>query len=146
MEQGKSNVETIVLTIIITAAVVGSGVYLWQKNQPDQQTQTVSESSTKAPANNSDQSSPQFSTIDKYVYLVMYAKTASQYETSQPNGLTQIKDVTPEGVDFFVARVWAKSANTNTFYIETIISAPESSEETHTWYGPFTGDVNLLIK
>jgi len=33
MEQGKSNMGTVVLAIIITAVVVGGGVYLWQQNQ-----------------------------------------------------------------------------------------------------------------
>lgn len=33
MEQGKSNVGAVALAIIITAIVVGGGVYLWQKNQ-----------------------------------------------------------------------------------------------------------------
>lgn len=32
MEQGKSNVGAVVLAIIITAVVVGGGVYFWQQN------------------------------------------------------------------------------------------------------------------
>ncbi|MEK7528922.1 MAG: hypothetical protein AAB592_04085 [Patescibacteria group bacterium] len=38
MEQGKSNVGAVVLAIIITAVVVGGGIYLWQKNQVSQPT------------------------------------------------------------------------------------------------------------
>lgn len=33
MQQGKSSLLAIFITIIITAVVVGGGVYLWQKNQ-----------------------------------------------------------------------------------------------------------------
>jgi hypothetical protein len=40
MEQGKSNVGAVVLAIIITAIVVGGGVYLWQKNQLKQEITT----------------------------------------------------------------------------------------------------------
>lgn len=36
MEQSKSNVGVMALAIIITAVVVGGGVYLWQKNQTTQ--------------------------------------------------------------------------------------------------------------
>lgn len=53
MEQGKSNVGTIVLAIIITAIVVGGGVYLWQKNQivqPNEKSVTpVATTPTKVP-------------------------------------------------------------------------------------------------
>lgn len=33
MEQGKSNLVPLALTAVITAIIVGSGVYLWQRNQ-----------------------------------------------------------------------------------------------------------------
>lgn len=40
MEQGKSNVGAIVLAIIVTAVVVGGGIYYWQTQEPAQ-TSTV---------------------------------------------------------------------------------------------------------
>ncbi len=147
MEQGKSIAGPLVLTVIITAIVVGGGVYFWQKNQPNKKAQTITETPVKVPTNSTDQSAPRFSTIDEYVSFAFDPKTSAQYKTSQPNGLVKLKDVTPKGADFIGAYVWAKSANASTFYIQTSISSPEEpSQETNSWYGPFTGDLNLLLK
>ena len=46
MGQGKSNIGPLALAVIITAIVVGGGVYLWQKNQMIQPKQETPEQAT----------------------------------------------------------------------------------------------------
>lgn len=50
MEQEKSNVIVIILAIILTAIIVGGGVYLWQKSELDQFKQDISDLKTKKEA------------------------------------------------------------------------------------------------
>ncbi len=134
----QSQASKIVIAVIITAAVVGGGFYMWQKNQAVQPKQETAK---------------QLESLGKYVNLVMDAKTASRYKTTQPQGLVRVANATPEGTDFFEVYVWATKnwnlgnwPDIQTIYLETVVSSPESSKETHTWYGPFTGKLKLLVE
>jgi hypothetical protein len=141
MESGKSNIGTIVLTIIITAIVVGGGFYLWQENQP------IKEETVNTIPSSSKQPSLQFETMDGNVSLVIDDKTYLKYETTQPRDVIEIDgNVTPDGAEFVNFSVWAKSADANNFYIKEMAFNPLSREETEKWYGPFYGDLKNLIK
>ena len=115
-----------VIAIIITAIVVGGGVYFWQqqkvetptvsvvKNQDEQKLPSAQPTNTVKPTPSNEvektppkqKESPQFDTMDQYVSLVLNSATNSQYKTTKPAGFERAKfggqgegiNVAPDGV------------------------------------------------
>lgn len=107
-----------------------------------------------------------FDSIDKYVDLIEEPATSTKYATEEPTELAKVEidgkvkiiDVTLDGVYasvFILAGAnWESVADESlqTFYLEVVAHplcwrALECTEEDSvSWYGPFVGDLNTLLK
>lgn len=115
-----------VIAIIITAIVVGGGVYFWQQQkvekptvsvvntQNEQKLPSVQPTNTVKPTPSNEvqntqpkqKASPQFDTMDQYVSFLSNPEIASQYKTTKPAGFEVLKfggqgegvNLAPDGV------------------------------------------------
>lgn len=173
-----------VVTIILTALIVGGGVYFWQQQktpetnvstsqtqQPeslaqDSETPKSTSTTTQPTVTPPQKESPQYSSMDKYVDLVLNPSTNSQYKASKPSEFQRAKfggqgdgiNVAPDGVSasvFVVAKSnWdvGNLEDIQTFYLEVVGPSPCWTEpncaepNTVDFYGPFEGKLKLLVQ
>lgn len=114
MEQGKSNVGTVALAIIITAIVVGGGVYLWQKNQTAQPKQEVTTPAVTTPTKEEPTEPLSYSTNG--VSATVSKKTASfDYTAEQLKGMAD-ECSSQHNAGYFDQLVSKFSGTTKTMY------------------------------
>ena len=138
-----------IVTVIITALIIGGGVYFWQQQKMDEAKESF-----------------RFGTIDKYVDVVLNPSTNSAYKANKPSGFERATlggqgegvNVAPDGVSasvFVVAKSnWAVGSleDVDTFYLEVVGPTPCWTEpncnepNTIDFYGPFQGELKLLVQ
>ncbi|MBP9718235.1 hypothetical protein KBD59_02985 [Candidatus Gracilibacteria bacterium] len=160
-----------VVTIILTALIAGGGVYFWQQQKTGEPTNTVTqtqqpESLAQPTVVASQKASPQYSSMDTYVDLVVNPSTNNQYKTSKPSEFQRAKfgdtggeiNVAPDGASTSVYVLAKKNWDTGnmedvqTFYLEVsgpspCWSKPDCTEpNTVDFYGPFEGKLQRLVQ
>jgi len=160
----KTNTWSIILAVVVTAVLVGGGVYYWQQSAVSQN--TLQGEVSKEEINTT--YTPQYDKIEEYLtYSLDEKKSDNIKSSSQPKGFVRIKSgnkdlsIAPKGVDFFEAYVWAMPGwdvggleDIQTFYIETVKFDLMKEQEGRsiletaysTWYGPFQGKLKLLVQ
>lgn len=146
MEQGKSNVGTVVLAIVITAVVVGSGVYYFQQNTAKIDQPTVKKT---------DVTTPKVATTPApKKSLVEYYKTRDQFlnggmmknpEILGFKEVAKVKIVCPEnadgpcGGDLFILSKDALHSGSQEFYLA------QAGGAGYSYYGPFSDDLQRIV-
>ena|SRR3989339_1010000 len=109
---------------------------------------------------------PKFDSMDQYVSLITNSSTQATYEASLPSGYDLVRfgsasepvDVSPDGISVTVQVLaqpgWDSGTfdDIQTFYLKAIGRSPCWMDEvctlpnTETYYGPFQGNLKLLVQ
>jgi len=136
MEQGKSNVGTVVLAVIITAVVVGVGVYYFQKNT----TETVQPAIETTPA-------PQKSLVEYYETRDQHLD-GSMMKAPEELGFKELATVRvacpedadgPCGFDLLILSKESLHSGQQEFYLA------QAGGAGYSYYGPFTDDLERIV-